>query len=81
MRTANEYEISAEYKPSAGELREALNFPNGWVYRIDSAYSDSINVPPGAIIGAWKVNELGLIVGDFIINPNYSKEFCLSKNT
>jgi hypothetical protein len=30
-------------------------------------------VPPAAVVGAWKVDERGKIVGDFIPNPNYRK--------
>jgi hypothetical protein len=57
--------------PDEDAHKEALKHPNGWVYKVDAAFKDSKDVPPQAIIGAWKVNENGIIVGDFIPNPNY----------
>ena len=57
--------------PSSGAIREALNYPNGWVYEIDPAFTKEEETPPQAILGAWEVNENGVIVGDFIPNPNY----------
>ncbi|KIO74922.1 hypothetical protein TH53_23630 [Pedobacter lusitanus] len=57
--------------PSKKAKKEALNHPNGYVYVINEAYSDKKDVPPEAIAGAWKVNENGLIEGDFIPNPKY----------
>jgi len=58
--------------PSKAAIEEAKKNPNGYVYAIDEAFN-SINedVPPTAILGAWKVNEHGEIVGDFVKNPNY----------
>ena len=58
-------------KPHKGAEKEALNNPNGWVYEIDSNFKPEDAVPPEAIKGAWKVNEKGVITGDFIPNPNY----------
>ncbi|MGP4963252.1 hypothetical protein [Psychrobacter celer] len=58
-------------KPTSGEIKEALNFPNGWVYCIHPNYTADGDVPPTAIIGAWKVDASGKIVGDFIHKPNY----------
>lgn len=52
-------------------VSEALKCVNGWVYIIDEAFKNDENVPPQAIKGCWKVNEKGIIVGDFIPNPNY----------
>ena len=49
---------------------EAKKHPNGWVYVIDGPYGPNDYVPPHAIVGAWKVDESGEIVGDFIPNPN-----------
>lgn len=52
---------------------EASINPGGWVYEIDGEMVDDPNrdVPPEAIIGAWQVNALGKIYGDFQPNPNY----------
>ena len=63
-------------KPPQEAIKEALKHPNGWVYEIDEAFKNKLNVPPQAIKGAWKVDENGIIVGEFIPNPNYleSKE-------
>lgn len=61
-------------KPTSGEIKEALNFPNGRVYLIHPDYSADGDVPPTAIIGAWKVDANGQIVGEFIHNPNYIEQ-------
>ncbi|OCX52838.1 hypothetical protein BEL04_00460 [Mucilaginibacter sp. PPCGB 2223] len=60
--------------PPPGAIKEAVNHPNGWVYEIDTVFEKEDNVPPEAIKGAWKVNDSGIIVGDFIPNPSYSKK-------
>ncbi|MGZ3757657.1 MAG: hypothetical protein ACXVAY_19665 [Mucilaginibacter sp.] len=60
-----------EMFPSKEAIKEALKHPNGYVYAIDRAFDNSEEVPPQAIKGAWKVNEHGFIVGQFIPNPNY----------
>lgn len=57
--------------PPKKAIEEALKYPNGWVYEIDSAFEKNENIPPQAIKGAWEVNEKGVIVGDFVPNPNY----------
>ncbi|MGO2300505.1 hypothetical protein ACT3QO_00285 [Psychrobacter sp. AOP7-D1-15] len=61
-------------QPSQGEIEEALKFPNGRVYLIHPDYSADGEVPPSAIIGAWKVDADGKIVGDLIHNPNYTEQ-------
>ena len=58
-------------KPSKEAIKEALKFPNSWVYEIDKAFEGQEDIPKEAIKGAWKVNSEGIIVGDFIPNPNY----------
>ena len=58
-------------RPPQSAVKEALNYPNGWVYEIDEPYKNKEAVPPEAIRGAWKVNDKGIIEGDFIPNPNY----------
>lgn len=57
--------------PPDGAVKEALNTPNGWVYHVDGDFGKNEAVPPECIIGAWKVNDKGIIIGDFIPNPNY----------
>lgn len=57
--------------PEPQELEEATRNPNGWVYRISGTYGPDEEIPPEAIIGAWKVDESGKISGDFIRNPKY----------
>jgi len=59
--------------PLQGAIDEAKKHPNGYVYEIDKAFEGEENVPPSAIVGAWKVNDKGIIIGDFIPNPNYLK--------
>ncbi len=59
--------------PSKGAIKEASNFPNAWVYEIDSELVEGDFTPPHAVIGAWQVDSEGKIFGDFVPNPNYSK--------
>ena len=58
-------------KPSLKAIEEAKKTPNGWVYVIDDSFENKFDVPPQAILGAWKVDEKGEITGKFIPNPNY----------
>lgn len=64
----------ADMIPHPEEVAEARNYPNGRVYRIAGDFGPSEGVPPQAIVGAWKVDANGCIVGDFIQNPNYDPE-------
>jgi hypothetical protein len=57
--------------PPEEAIREARRHPNGWVYQIAGRYGPSDDVPPEAIVGAWRVDADGNIVGEFIPNPNY----------
>ena len=67
------YENSQTH-PSEEAKKEALKNPNGYVYVIEAAYKGDVDVPPDAILGAWKVNEKGVIVGIFLPNPNYKSK-------
>ena len=58
-------------KPSKEAIEKAKMHPNGWIYQIEGIYGPDDSVPPEAIVGAWKVNEEGNIVGEFTPNPNY----------
>ena len=58
-------------KPTEGAKKEALDHPGGYVYVIDEGFDKNEAVPPEAILGAWKVNDQGIIIGEFIPNPNY----------
>lgn len=60
--------------PYPGEIEEARKYPNGNVYRIAGHFEPHEHVPPGAIVGAWKVDAHGEITGGFIENPNYDPE-------
>ena len=51
--------------------REARANPNGWVYKIEGQYALTEYVPSEAVMGAWKVDADGNVVGDFIPNPKY----------
>lgn len=57
--------------PYPGEIEEAKRFPNCSVYRIAGHFAPTDDVPREAIIGAWKVDAKGIIIGEFIRNPNY----------
>jgi len=54
---------------------EARANPGGWVYEIGGGYSATEAVPPQAIRGAWKIDDAGEIVGDFIPHPNFDPTF------
>jgi len=58
-------------KPTKDEIEEAKKYPNGWIYRFDKSFSKDEEVPPEAIIGAWKVDENGNITGEWKVNKNY----------
>jgi hypothetical protein len=61
-----------EITPTEDARKEAKLNPNGYVYVIDKAFDNkNEDVPPTAILGAWKVDENGEIIGDFIKNSNY----------
>jgi hypothetical protein len=60
-------------KPTSQAIEEAKRYPNGHVYVIDGNFQPHEAVPPECIVGAWKVDASGMIVGDFIPNPNYRK--------
>jgi hypothetical protein len=62
---------SVPSEPLPGEIEEALRIPNGWVYRIEGQFGRDDAVPRERIVGAWKVDEHGKIVGDFIPNPRF----------
>jgi hypothetical protein len=62
-------------QPMPGEIAEAKNHPNGWIYRIKGNFGADEAVPPEAIIGAWKVDSAGKIVGEFLPNPNHQSTF------
>ena len=65
-------------KPPPEAVKEALNHPNGWVYEIDGIFDSEEAVTPQYIKGAWQVNESGVIIGDFIPNPNYKSKYIYS---
>ena len=53
------------------QLKKAKKHANGYVHVIDNSLDSTEVFPLNAILGAWKVNEHGEIVGDFITNPDY----------
>lgn len=63
--------MTDDAKPYTGEIEEAKRNPNGWVYRIAGTFGPADIVPPEAIVGAWKVDVHGEIVGSFIRNEKY----------
>jgi len=65
--------INSKLEPTIGEIEEARKTPSGWVYRLRSDVDPDGRVPPEAIVGAWKVDDLGKIVGEFIPNPKFKK--------
>jgi hypothetical protein len=61
-------------KPFPGEHETARRTPNGYVYRIAGDYGSDDAIPPTAIVGAWRVDARGEIVGEFMPNPNFRPE-------
>lgn len=61
----------SDWKPYPEEIAEAKQHPNGWVYRVAGQFTAEERVPPEAIVGAWKVDADGRIVGDFIPNKKF----------
>ncbi len=58
-------------EPLPGEVEEAKRHPNGWVYRIEGEFASNDAVPPEAVVGAWKVDADGRIVGEFVPNSKF----------
>ena len=58
-------------KPSDKAIKEAVKNPYGWVYILVKAFEGDSEVPKEAIKGAWRVNAKGIIIGEFIPNPNF----------
>jgi len=52
-------------------IQEAKQNPGGWVYQIDGDYGPDDAVPQEAIVVAWKMDDDGNIVGEFIPNLKY----------
>jgi hypothetical protein len=58
--------------PLTEEIREAARKrPGGWVYAIDPEHEGTGAVPRQGIIGAWRVDGLGRLTGEFRHNPDY----------
>ncbi len=62
--------------PPPAAVAQALECPNGWIYMIDGNLNENDDIPPDRIIGAWRVNDSGIITGDFVPNPNSLKSPC-----
>jgi hypothetical protein len=60
-----------EHEITEDVVRAALENPNGWVYKIEGSFGPTEYVPPEAVVGAWKVDEVGNLTGEFVLNPNY----------
>ena len=65
-------------EPTPAARAEAKLNPGGWVYAIDGRFDPNGAVPPEGIKGAWKVDEWGEIVGEFLPNPRYRPD-CLAE--
>ncbi|MFD8706128.1 hypothetical protein ACFV1W_26585 [Kitasatospora sp. NPDC059648] len=63
-----------KFEPPAELVAEAARQPGGWVYEIDADMTADPNgeVPPEAIMGAWKVDDHGRLTGEYEANPKYS---------
>jgi hypothetical protein len=67
-------------QPPPSAQAEAKRHPNGFVYQIDGNFGPDDAVPPDRIVGAWKVDANGKIVGEFLPNPNYKTRTEASAN-
>lgn len=63
-----EHEITDEV------IHAAMSNPNGWVYKIDGVFGPDEDVPPEAVVGAWKVDACGNPTGEFVANPKYQSK-------
>ena len=58
--------------PTEEELELAARHPNAFIYRLSSRVKDARGVmPDDAVIGRWRVNRSGRIIGNFMSNPKY----------
>ena len=58
--------------PLTEEVRDAARRrPGGWVYAVDPEFEGEGSVPRRGIIGAWRVDGLGRLTGEFRHNPDY----------
>jgi hypothetical protein len=58
-------------RPTDQEMYAARFRPGGHVVRIHRSLDPAGEVPREAVIGVWRVDGRGRIVGDFIVNPDY----------
>lgn len=65
--------MNQEPVPSFAAIEAARRQPNSWIYELDGQFGPDDDVPPEAIVGAWRVDYTGQIVGSFVRNSNYSK--------
>lgn len=58
--------------PLTEDVRDAARRrPGGWVYAVDPEFEGEGSVPRRGIIGAWRVDGLGRLTGEFRHNPDY----------
>jgi hypothetical protein len=60
--------------PTAAAREQARQNPGGWVYEIGRGVDLAGRIPPAAIVGYWKVDANGEIVGDFVPNPGHDPD-------
>lgn len=65
---------SSEHEITNEVIQAARSNPNGWVYKIDGAFGPDENVPPEAVVGAWKIDASGNLTGEFIVNPKSNQK-------
>ena len=70
-RTASVHGAHGLPRRTLEKSRKRNDIPGGWVYHIAGQFDPADAVPREAIVGAWKVDPQGRIVGDFIENKNY----------
>lgn len=52
-------------------LAEARANPNGWVYEVEGITVPNEWVDPKRIRGAWRVDPMGELTGEYKPNPNF----------
>jgi hypothetical protein len=53
-------------------IPEAKAHKGGWVYQIVNPPPEADGVPPEFILGAWRVNDSGILTGEFVSNEHFN---------
>jgi hypothetical protein len=68
---SNRQNLEQKHEITDDVIKAARENPGGWVYKIEGQFCPQDHVPPEAVVGAWKVDDNGLLTGEFVSNPKY----------